>query len=70
MHDRFERRIEQKPRAMAEGCGKRKQDRLKVRLRLYKLQQNRSLVSGRHANIACRSELGITFPERTFRHEK
>ena len=30
MHDRFERRIEQKLEAMAEGCGKRKQNPLKV----------------------------------------
>jgi len=30
MHDRFERRIEQKLEAMAEGCAKRKQDPLKV----------------------------------------
>ncbi|MHB8391599.1 MAG: IS1634 family transposase [Acidobacteriaceae bacterium] len=29
MHDRFERRIEQKLEAMAEGCGKRKQNPLK-----------------------------------------
>lgn len=30
MHDRFERRIEQKLEAMAEGCGKRKQNPLRV----------------------------------------
>jgi hypothetical protein len=30
MHDRFERRIGQKLEAMADGCGKRKQNPLKV----------------------------------------
>ena len=37
MHDRFERRIEQKLQAMAEGCGKRKQDPLKVAQRVGRL---------------------------------
>ena len=37
MHDRFERRIEQKLGTMAEGCGKRKQDPLKVAQQVGKL---------------------------------
>ena len=59
MHDRFERRIGQKLEAMADGCGKRKQNPLKVAQQvgrlLTKKQPGRRLVSGgrgsRHARM-------------------
>ena len=46
MHDRFERRIEQKLEAMAEGCGKRKQDPLKVAQQVGRLQGKNSRAAG------------------------
>ena len=46
MHDRFERRIEQKLQAMAEGCDKRKQDPLKVAQQVGKLLGKNSRAAG------------------------
>jgi transposase len=46
MHDRFERRIEQKLEAMAEGCAKRKQDPLKVAQRVGRLLGKNSRAAG------------------------
>jgi transposase len=46
MHDRFERRIEQKLEAMAEGCGKRKQDPLKVAQQVGRLLGKNSRAAG------------------------
>jgi len=46
MHDRFERRIEQKLEAMAEGCAKRKQDPLKVAQRVGGLLGKNSRAAG------------------------
>jgi transposase len=46
MHDRFERRIEQKLEAMAEGCGKRKQDPLKVSQQVGRLLGKNSRAAG------------------------
>jgi transposase len=46
MHDRFERRIEQKLQAMAEGCDKRKQDPLKVAQRVGRLLGKNSRAAG------------------------
>jgi transposase len=46
MHDRFERRIEQKLQAMAEGCGKRKQDPLKVAQQVGRLLGKNSRAAG------------------------
>ena len=46
MHDRFERRIEQKLEVMAEGCGKRKQDPLKVAQQVGRLLGKNSRAAG------------------------
>jgi transposase len=46
VHDRFERRIEQKLQAMAEGCGKRKQDTLKVAQQVGRLLGKNSRAAG------------------------
>jgi transposase len=46
MHDGFERRIEQKLEAMAEGCGKRKQDPLKVAQQVGRLLGKNSRAAG------------------------
>jgi transposase len=46
MHDRFERRIEHKLEAMAEGCGKRKQDPLKVAQQVGRLLGKNSRAAG------------------------
>ena len=46
MHDRFERRIEQKLEAMAEGCGKRKQNPLRVAQQVGRLLGQNSRAAG------------------------
>jgi transposase len=46
MHDRFERRIEQKLEAMAEGCGKRKQNPLRVAQQVGRLLGHNSRAAG------------------------
>ena len=46
MHERFERHIEQKLEAMAEGCGKRKQDPLKVAQQVGRLLGKNSRAAG------------------------
>ena len=46
MHDRFERRIEQKLEAMAEGCGKRKQNPLRVAQQVGRLLGKNSRAAG------------------------
>jgi transposase len=46
VHDRFERRIEQKLEAMAEGCGKRKQNPLKVAQQVGRLLGKNSRAAG------------------------
>ena len=46
MHDRFERRIEQKLKAIAEGCGKRKRDPLKVAQQIGRLLGKNSRAAG------------------------
>ena len=46
MHDRFERRIEQKLAAIAEGCGKRKQNPLKVAQQVGRLLGQNSRATG------------------------
>jgi transposase len=46
MHDRFERRIEQKLEAMAEGCGKRKQNLLRVAQQVGRLLGHNSRAAG------------------------
>ena len=46
MHDRFERRIEQKLEAMAEGCAKRKQNPLRVAQQVGRLLGHNSRAAG------------------------
>ena len=46
MHDRFERRIEQKLKAMPEGCGKRKQNPLPVAQQAGRLLGHDSRAAG------------------------
>jgi hypothetical protein len=46
MHDRFERRIELKLEAMVDGCGKRKQDPLKVAQQVGRLLGKNSRAAG------------------------
>jgi hypothetical protein len=46
MHDRFERRIEQKLEAMAEGCSKRKQNPLRVAQQVGRLLGHNSRAAG------------------------
>jgi hypothetical protein len=46
MHDRFQRRIEQKLAAIAEGCGKRKHNPLKVAQQLGRLLGQKSRAAG------------------------
>ena len=46
MHDRFERRIEQKLQAMAEGCSKRKQNPLRVAQQVGRLLGQNSRAAG------------------------
>jgi hypothetical protein len=62
MHDRFERRIEQKLEAMAEGCAKRKQDPLKVAHRVGRLLGKSSRAAGLfQANVEADTKDGRTF---------